>query len=143
MTLRSLHFLLVEDDDAQAELVGLALQDNGVATTVDRVSDGEQALAYLRKEGTYREVPRPDVILLDLEIPKMDGLEVLALIKQDRSLRRIPVLVMTDSDTEADRARAYYNHANSYLVKPEDSEQFQDMIRDMKYYWASWDQFLE
>ena len=143
MSLKSLHFLLVEDDDAHAELVGMALQENGVKTTVDRVRDGEEALAYLRREGDYAEAARPDVILLDLKVPKMDGLEVLASIKEDPTLRRIPVLVMTTSDAEADRARAYYNHANSYLVKPADFEKFHAMIRDMKYYWAAWNNLSE
>ncbi len=118
----------------------MALAQNRVANTVDRVADGEQALAYLRREGSFREAPRPDIILLDLKLPGIDGHEVLAVLKKDPSLCCIPVVVLTTSAAEADRARAYYNHANSYLTKPVDFEKFNQMVQDLKLYWCVWNQ---
>jgi len=134
------HFLLVEDDDAHAELVMLALSQNRVANTVDRVADGEQALHYLQHTAPFQDKPRPDVVLLDLKLPRMDGHELLQVIKQDASLRTIPIVVLTTSAAEADRARAYHNHANSYLVKPVDFDKFNQMVQDLKLYWCVWNQ---
>jgi CheY-like chemotaxis protein len=140
MNARLVHFLLVEDDDDHAELIQMTFAESRIGNTFDRVSDGEEALAYLRREGAYADKPQPDVVLLDLKLPKVDGHEVLAQIKSDESLRRISVVVLTTSQSEADRAKAYYNHANSYLTKPVDFGGFQQMIKDLKLYWGVWNQ---
>jgi CheY-like chemotaxis protein len=133
-------FLLVEDDDDHAELVQLALGENRIANTVDRVRDGAEAMAYLRQEGAFADKDLPNVVLLDLKLPKIDGHEVLAQIKTDDELRSIPVVVLTTSQAEADKAKAYYNHANSYLIKPVDFENFHRMIKDLELYWGVWNQ---
>ncbi len=140
MPITPTHFLLVEDDDGHAELINLAMEENRISNTIDRVADGEQALAYLRREGEYFDSPRPDVILLDLRVPKLDGHEVLAAIKEDDALRTIPVVVMSTSAAEADKARAYSNNANSYLVKPFDFDKFHQMINDLNFYWSVWNE---
>ena len=132
--------LLVEDDDSHADLILLTLQDTGVATQVDRVVDGEQALAYLRGEGANPAAVRPAGILLDLNLPKMSGHDVLREIKTDAELRTIPTIVLTTSSNEGDRTRAYENHANSFLTKPIIFEEFHQMIRDLGRYWAVWNQ---
>ena len=135
-----LHFLLVEDDDDHATIMIRTLRQNRIANAVDRVADGMQAMAYLRQEGQYREKPRPDIVLLDLKLPRMDGHEVLAAIKEDERLRSIPVVVLTTSDAESDRARAYDHHANSYLVKPVDFERFRQMANELSLYWGVWNE---
>ena len=140
MKKKLIRFLLVEDDDDHAELVQMALAENRVANEVDRVKDGAQALEYLRKEGAFTEKPRPDIVLLDLKLPKVDGHEVLKQIKDDESLRSIPTVVLTTSQAEADKAKAYYHHANSYLSKPVDFGQFHQMVMDLELYWGLWNQ---
>ena len=140
MGTKPIHFLLVEDDDDHAFLVERALNDNHVSNAVDRVADGEQALAYLRQQGEFADKALPDVILLDLKLPKVDGHEVLHELKDDAGLRTIPVVVLTTSQAESDKAKAYYNHANSYLTKPVDFEKFHQMIKDLKLYWCVWNQ---
>lgn len=131
-------YLLIEDDLDHAELIRRTLIRYRPETVVEHVGDGAQALAYLRQQGPYKDRSMPDVILLDLKLPKMDGHEVLAEIKQDEQLRRIPVVVLTTSDAASDRARAYQLYANSYLVKPLDFDQFQQMISVMQQYWGRW-----
>jgi CheY-like chemotaxis protein len=133
-----LHFLLVEDDDDHAAIVERTLKRNRVANTLDRVADGVEALEYVRRQGDYAERPRPDVILLDLKLPKVDGHEVLAGIKEDEDLLTIPVVILTTSDAETDRAKAYKHHANSYLVKPIDFKRFRQMVKDLSLYWGVW-----
>lgn len=133
-----LHFLLVEDDDDHAAIVLRTLQRNRISNTVDRVADGEEALEYLRGQGAFSGRPRPDVILLDLKLPKVDGHEVLEEIKKDPQLSVIPTVVLTTSDAEVDRMRAYSNHANSYLVKPVDFHRFRQMVEDLNLYWGVW-----
>jgi CheY-like chemotaxis protein len=123
-----------------AELIQMTLAESRIGNTFDRVSDGEEALAYLRREGAYTNKPQPDVVLLDLKLPKVDGHEVLAQIKSDESLRRISVVVLTTSQSEADKVKAYYNHANSYLTKPIDFGRFQQMVKDLELYWGVWNQ---
>ncbi len=140
MERRPLHFLLVEDSDAHAKLVMLQLQDKDAPITIDRVSDGVEALDYLARRGPYGGARRPDIILLDLKLPKVDGHEVLRRIKTDADLRSIPVVVLTTSETEADRQKAYANHANSFLTKPIDFLSFQRMMKDLRYYWSVWNQ---
>ena len=135
---KPVRFLLVEDDNAHAELVTMSLVENNVANTIQRVSDGEQALMYLKREGEYADADRPDLILLDLKLPKIDGLEVLERIKSDDDLHSIPVVVLTTSSHERDVNTAYNNYANSYLTKPVDFSQFHKMIRDLGLYWSVW-----
>jgi len=135
--------LLVEDNPDHAELVIRCLTDNRVANKVYHVADGEAALDYLFRRGQYTDPkisPRPHVILLDLRLPKIDGLEILREIKTADDLRRTPVVVLTTSEAESDVARAYDFHANSYLVKPVDYQKFAQLMRDMDFYWLAWNQ---
>lgn len=138
MTGVTVRFLLVEDDDAHAVLFTRALERHLPRKTLDRVSDGVEALAYLRQQGQYRNRPKPDVVFLDLKMPRLDGLETLERIKNDDALLTIPIVMLTTSDTEIDRALAYARHVNSYVVKPADFEQFQQMVRDLGFYWGIW-----
>jgi len=140
---RLLRFLLVEDDDDHAELVLRNLRRQPGSYEVDRVIDGVEALGYLRKQGKYTDRFRPDVVLLDLNMPRMGGHEVLEHIKHDPDLRTIPVVVFTTSDSPADRSRAYELNVNSYLVKPVDFEQFQRMARDLGLYWGQWNRTIQ
>lgn len=137
---RQRRFLLVEDNDAHAKLVMLQLRDRSERLAVERVADGEQALAYLRNEGVYADRLRPDVVLLDLRLPRVDGHEVLRQLKADEDLSQIPVVVLTTSQTEQDMAEAYRQHVNSYLVKPLDFSRFQRMMDDVAHYWGDWNQ---
>jgi CheY-like chemotaxis protein len=131
-------FLLVEDDEDHANLVKRNLSRARVANSVTHVPDGAEALAFLRRQGDYAGAERPDVVLLDLKLPKIDGLEVLEAIRADEELRDLPVVVLTTSDAEADRERAYQHHVNSYLVKPVDFEKFRQMVNDLSLYWGVW-----
>ena len=134
---------LVEDDPDHAELVVRGFEHNLVANRIHHVSDGEAALDFLFRRGEYADAeksPRPHLILLDLRLPRIDGLEVLKQIKEDQHLRRIPVVILTTSEAELDIARAYDNQANSYLVKPVDFDDFRRMMRDLKFYWLVWNQ---
>lgn len=140
MTPHLLTFLLVEDDDNHAHLVTRSLKKTHVQNQVFRVSDGAAALAFLRRQGEYADKPHPDAILLDLKLPKLSGHEVLASIKQDDELKVIPVVVMTTSDAESDRAKAYEYHANSYVVKPVDFERFRQLVADLCQYWGVWNE---
>ncbi|MFQ5412628.1 MAG: response regulator [Phycisphaerae bacterium] len=140
MSAGRIHFLLVEDDEDHAELIKMALAENRVVNTIDWVRDGEEALAFLRRHGPYADKTLPDVILLDLRIPKIDGITVLAKLKADDELRNIPVVVLTTSRADVDRARAYSNHANSFVTKPVDFEKFHQMIKDLGMYWSVWNQ---
>ncbi len=136
--------LLVEDDPAHAEIVVRNLEDFRVANRIFHVEDGQAALDYLRREGAYadREVsPRPDLILLDLRLPKVDGLEVLARIKEDPDLRSIRVVVLTTSDAEADVEKVYACGAGSYLVKPVNFDKFTKMMDAFGFYWLAWNRF--
>ncbi len=137
---KPISFLLVEDDDDHADLAIRALSENRVLNTVDRVSDGQEALDYVYQRGDYTDAKRPDVILLDLKLPEVDGHEVLEKIKRDSDLCTIPVVVLTTSQAEADRAKAYMHGVNSYLTKPLDFDQFRKMIHDLQLYWAVWNQ---
>jgi hypothetical protein len=128
----------VEDDDSHAFLFTRVLQRYAPGPAVERVTDGIEALAYLRHEGRYLGRPKPDVVFLDLKLPRLDGLETLQRIKNDDSLQTIPVVMLTTSDAESDRATAYARRVNSYVVKPDDYEQFQQMVRDLGCYWGMW-----
>ena len=133
--------LLVEDNPAHAELVMRSFEDHRVANTIIHLSDGETALEYLFQRGLYsseRESPRPHVILLDLRLPRVDGLDVLKEIKSSDELRSIPVVILTTSEAERDAARAYEQHANSFVVKPLDFESFTNLIKELGFYWLKW-----
>ena len=132
------HFLLVEDDQDHAEIVLHSIKQHDVPHTVDHVWDGVAALQYLRGEGEYASRKLPDVVLLDLKLPKLDGLEVLESIKNDALLRSLPVVILTTSDAEIDRAKAYHSHANSYVVKPVDFKSFVALVEDLSVYWGEW-----
>jgi CheY-like chemotaxis protein len=143
MTGEPFHILLVEDDQDHADLVIRSLKDNRVANTIHHVMDGEKALDYLRNLGKFTDLaenPRPLLILLDLRLPRIDGLEVLKEIKSDSKLQAIPVVRVTTSKAELDVAKAYEYNANSYLVKPVDFKRFQDMMNDLGFYWLGWNQ---
>ena len=133
-------FLLVEDDEDHAVLIQRAMKENRIANALEHCADGASAMKYLRREPPYEAARRPDVVLLDLKLPIMDGHEVLDAIKSDDRLKSIPVVVLTTSQAESDRARAYARNANSYLVKPIDFQRFNNMIQDLKMYWAVWNQ---
>lgn len=132
------HFLLVEDDDDHAALVERGLKRNRVQNRVSRVSDGAQAIQFLRKEGEFTDAIQPDTILLDLKLPKLNGHEVLEIIKADEDLRAIPVVMLTTSDAETDRVKAYQHHVNSYVVKPLDFTKFRELVEELNLYWGVW-----
>ncbi|MFH0880214.1 MAG: response regulator [Lentisphaerota bacterium] len=136
-----MEILLVEDEPAHAEIVRRNMKSSRVAHRLTHVSDGLEAMDYLQRQGDYADParsPRPHIILLDLRLPKIDGLDVLERIKNDPDLRAIPVVVLTTSDVEADRAKAYALHANSYLVKPVDCDAFSELIDVFGFYWLVW-----
>jgi CheY-like chemotaxis protein len=129
--------LLVEDDPGDVVLIREAFQDNKVHNRLDVVSDGVQALEFLRGEGEYADAPRPDLVLLDLNLPRKDGREVLAEIKEDADLRTIPVVVLTTSEAEDDIVRSYDLHANAYVTKPVDFERFIEVVRQIDDFFVS------
>jgi len=133
-----LTILLVEDNRDHAELIQRSFQEHGLDGSIEHVLDGESALSYLFRRGEFADRPRPRLILLDLRLPRVDGLEVLREIKQSPELQRIPAVVLTTSDADRDVARAYAEHANSYLVKPVDFSQFDGLMRDLGRYWLDW-----
>lgn len=135
---RALHILLVEDDDDHAELTLHALAGHDERHTVDRVADGATALDVLFGRGPHAGAKRPDLVLLDLNLPRVSGLDVLASVKADEALRTVPIVVLTTSDAESDRIRAYHHYANSYLVKPVSFDKFEAMIFELGDYWARW-----
>lgn len=129
--------LLVEDDPGDVVLVTEAFEHNKVKNDLHTVQDGVEALAFLRREDPYADAPVPDLILLDLNLPRKDGREVLAEIKADPVLRRIPVVVLTTSQAETDIVKSYNLHANSYVVKPVDLEQFIGIIKSIDSFWLT------
>jgi chemotaxis family two-component system response regulator Rcp1 len=130
-----IEILLVEDNPADARLVLEGFKDAKVKNKLHVVADGVQAMAFLRREGAYTAVPRPDLVLLDLNLPRKDGREVLSEIKTDPALRRIPVAVLTSSDAEQDIYKSYDLHANCYLTKPLGIDQFNEVIRSIENFW--------
>jgi CheY-like chemotaxis protein len=129
--------LLVEDDPDHVDLTRIALQTARVPFGLEVVMDGTEALQYLRHEERFRNAPLPDLILLDLNLPKLDGREVLRAIKSDPDLCRIPVIVLTTSSDSVDIEAAYQNHANSFITKPTDFDEFLHAIETMHEYWLS------
>ena len=130
-----IEILLVEDNPGDVELTREALHDSKVHMRLSVVNDGVEALAFLRREGPHADAPRPDLILLDLNLPKKDGRAVLADIKGDASLRHIPVVILTSSQAEQDILRAYDLHANCYVTKPVDLDQFITIVRSIEQFW--------
>jgi CheY-like chemotaxis protein len=129
--------LLVEDNPGDVELTREALLESKIHMHLNVVPDGVEALAFLRRAGQYAHAPRPDLILLDLNLPKKDGRTVLGEIKQDRSLRNIPVVILTSSQAEQDIVRAYDLHANCYVTKPVDLDQFISIVQSIEQFWLT------
>lgn len=134
---RPIEILLVEDNLGDIRLTEEALREAKVWNRINKVEDGIEALAFLRKQGNYTSVPRPDLILLDLNLPKKDGREVLGEIKEDPNLRRIPVVVLTTSKAEEDIIQSYDLHVNSYVTKSVDLNKFLNVIRSIEDFWLS------
>lgn len=135
MSERAIEVLLVEDNPADVYLMMMALRDGRVEAHVHVVNDGEEALQFLRRQNDFAESPRPDIVLLDLNLPRIEGHEVLATMKADEELRRIPVVVISNSDTERDVARAYEKHVAAYIVKPSNVDDYFAAIRTLKELW--------
>ncbi|MFF7249539.1 response regulator [Embleya sp. NPDC008237] len=133
----AIEVLLVEDDPGDVLMTREAFADNKVRNSLHVVSDGVEAVAFLRREGEFADAPRPDLILLDLNLPRKDGREVLEEIKADEDLRRIPVVVLTTSEAEEDVLRSYHLHANAYVTKPVDFEQFINVVRHIDEFFVS------
>jgi chemotaxis family two-component system response regulator Rcp1 len=134
---RPVEILLVEDSPGDVRLTQEALKENKVANRLSVTGDGEEALRFLRREGRFAEAPRPDLILLDLNLPRKDGRETLAEIKRNPSLKRIPVVILTTSQAEEDIVRTYNLHANCYITKPVDLDQFIKVVHTIKDFWLS------
>jgi CheY-like chemotaxis protein len=136
--------LLVEDDPAHVEIIRREFEKSRLANRLISVEDGQAALDYLYRKGEYNnqiKFPMPNLILLDLRLPKVDGLEVLKIVKSDKNLSNIPVVILTTSAAETDMVKAYKYYANSYLVKPVDFNQFNKLMNTFGYYWVVWNQY--
>jgi len=129
--------LLVEDNEGDARLAMEAMRDSKIRNKMHHVSDGEEAMAFLHKEGKYTKVPRPDLVLLDLNLPKKGGRQVLAEIKEDDELKRIPVVILTVSSAEEDILKTYNLHANCYITKPIDLSQFMKVVHSIEDFWLT------
>ena len=134
---KAIEILLVEDNSADVRLIREAFKDGKVANVLRTVEDGVEAMAFLRHEGAYAKSPRPDLVLLDLNLPRKDGREVLAEIKADENLKRIPVVILTSSKAEEDVFRTYNLHANAYITKPVAFEQFIAVVRSIEDFWLT------
>ena len=129
--------LLVEDSPGDVRLTREAFREANLSVRLHVATDGVEAMAFLRQEGAARDVPRPDLILLDLNLPRMDGREVLALIKTDEGLKSIPTIILTTSDAEADIVRSYELQANAYLSKPVRLEDFESLVKTISDFWLT------
>lgn len=134
---RPVRILLVEDSDADVRLTMAALRKARVANELFRVADGEQAMAFLRRQGEYRDVPLPDLVLLDLNMPRKNGREVLQEMKADKDLRRLPIVVLTTSAEEGDVMAAYEHHVAGYVTKPVSFEGLVDVVRSLEGFWLT------
>lgn len=133
--------MLVEDNADHAELVIRSLEDHRIANKILHFTDGQSALDYLLRRGEYEDPtssPRPHMLLLDLRLPRVDGLEVLQIVKQHEETRSIPVIILTTSEAERDVTSAYSNYVNSYLVKPVGFDEFSKLMNDLGFYWLGW-----
>ena len=138
-----LNLLLVEDNDAHAEMVKRSFARHKLMNQIFHVDDGQKALDYIFREGEYSDVekyPSPHCVLLDLRLPKLDGLEVLRRIKSDENTRKTPVVILTTSAADKDIAQSYKYHANSYIVKPMDFSEFETLMDNLGHYWLAWNQ---
>jgi chemotaxis family two-component system response regulator Rcp1 len=134
---RPIEILMVEDNPGDVRLTVEALKEGKVRNNFHTVEDGVEAMAFLRRQGRYAEAPRPDLILLDLNLPKMNGREVLAEIKEDPELRRIPVVILTVSKAEQDILKSYNLHTNCYITKPVDLDQFLEVVKSIENFWLT------
>lgn len=134
---RPVRILMAEDSPSDAELARVAFKNGRLVNELTIVKDGVEAIAYLRKEGQYADVQRPDVILLDLNMPKKDGLEVLAEIKKDPDLKSIPVVILTTSEDERDIMTAYRLYASSFITKPVEFEKFLEVAKSIKSFYVN------
>jgi CheY-like chemotaxis protein len=135
--IKPVEILMVEDNPGDIRLTMEALRESKLHNNLHVVKDGIEALAYLRQEGDYASMPRPDLILLDLNLPKKDGREVLREIKTDREMGRIPVVVLTTSQAEEDVLKTYDLHANCFITKPVDLEQFIKVVQSIEFFWLT------
>lgn len=134
---KEIHILLIEDNEGDIVLTIEALKEARLNNTIDVMRDGEKALQFLRKEGEYSNAATPDLILLDINLPKIDGKEVLANIKNDEQLKIIPVVMLTTSDSEKDIFESYHSHANCYITKPLGFQRFIEVIHTIKEFWIT------
>jgi len=134
---RPIEILMVEDNPGDVRLTVEALKEGKVRNNFCTVEDGEEAMKFLHRKGPYAEMPRPDLILLDLNLPKKNGREVLAEIKADPELKRIPVVILTVSEAEQDIIKSYNLHANCYITKPVNLEQFIKVVRSIEDFWLT------
>ena len=134
---KSVEILLVEDNPGDVRLTEEAFKDGKIRNNLSVVGDGIEALAFLRREGRYRNSPHPDLILLDLNMPRKDGRDVLEEIKQDPALKRVPVVILTTSTAEQDILKTYDLHANCYISKPVDLEQFMTIVKSIEDFWLT------
>jgi chemotaxis family two-component system response regulator Rcp1 len=132
-----IQILLVEDNPGDVRLTIEALRDAKVANQLHHVANGEEAMEFVRREGSYHDAPRPDLILLDLNLPRKDGREVLQELKSDPQLRRIPVIVLTTSSAERDILQSYDLHANCFITKPLDFSEFISAVRSIQHFWLA------
>lgn len=132
-----MHVLLVEDSPGDVRLTREALRDANVSLELHVAPDGVEAMSFLRREGAHANAPRPDLILLDLNLPRMDGREVLSLIKADDALRSIPTIILTTSEAEADIVKSYQLRANSYLSKPVELDRFENLVKSINDFWLT------
>jgi two-component system, chemotaxis family, response regulator Rcp1 len=134
---KEIHILLIEDNEGDIVLTIEALKEARISNTIDVVRDGEKAMQFLKKEGEFRNATTPDLILLDINLPKIDGKEVLANIKNSDVLKVIPVVMLTTSDSEKDIFESYHNHANCYITKPVGFQSFIEVIHTIKEFWIT------
>lgn len=132
---RPISVLLVEDNPGDVRLTKEALKDGKLAVNLCVAQSGEEAMTFLRREGEYADAPRPDLILLDLNLPKKDGREVLAEVKTDDELKQIPIVILTSSEADTDIAKCYNLHANCYVTKPVDLDQFTTVVKTIEDFW--------
>jgi CheY-like chemotaxis protein len=137
MNSKTIEILLVEDNPGDVRLTREAFKEGKLLNNLTVISDGVEALAYLRQQGEYTNATRPDLILLDLNLPRKDGREVLTEIKADQNLKTIPVVVLTTSSAQEDVTSAYSNHANCYITKPVDLDQFLKVVHSIENFWLS------
>jgi CheY-like chemotaxis protein len=135
--MQQIHILLVDDNEGDILLTREALEDARIINKISIANDGVEAISFLKKDPPYRDTEMPDIILLDINLPKMDGTEVLSIIKNDPELKRIPVIMLTTSSAEKDILASYDNYANCYITKPVDLERFMDVVRTIEDFWIS------